>query len=91
MPRTKVDITGFQYRKFNDFVRGELKRRRLSQGKLAEYLNMERASLTYRLSGDTEWKFKEVLETLEFFDVGLDEIIDKRRKSKNGKNDTITD
>ena len=74
MPRTNVDRPKTQYRRFNDFVRGELKRRHQSQDKLAEYLNMSRPSLSYRLLGEVEWTFLEVLKTLEYFGIEISEI-----------------
>ncbi len=75
MPRTNVDKPKTQYRQFNDFVRGELRRRHQSQDKLAQYLNMSRPSLTYRLLGEVEWTFLEVLNTLEFFGIEINEIL----------------
>ena len=75
MPRTKVDIPKTLYRKFNDWVRGELKRRHQTQNSLAEYLNISRSSLTLRLLGQVEWSFLEVLNTMEYFGVDIAEIL----------------
>ncbi len=74
MPRTLVDKTQYRYSRFNDFVRGELKRRHQNQDMLADYLNMSRPSLTYRLLGEVEWTFREVLNTLEYFGIDTSEI-----------------
>ena len=74
MPRTKVDLTGYKYRRFNDYVRGELKRKHKSQEMLANYLNMKRPSLTLRLLGKVEWTFREVLDTLEYLETEITEI-----------------
>ena len=75
MPRTNVNQCQAQYRRFNDWVRGELKLRHDSQENLAQYLNLNRKSLYKRLSGKVEWTFKEVLNTAEYFGVDIAEII----------------
>ena len=75
MPKTNVNRIAIQYRRFNDWVRGELKYRHMNQAELAEYLNLSRSSLTLRLLGKVEWTFKEVLNTCEFFDRTLEEIL----------------
>lgn len=75
MPRTLVNKTQYRYSRFNDFVRGELKRRHQTLNALADYLNMSQSSLSLRLLGQVEWTFKEVLETLEYFEIDLCEIL----------------
>ena len=75
MPRTLVNKTQYRYSRFNDFVRGELKRRHQNLNTLADYLNMSRPSLSLRLLGEVEWTFKEVLNTLEYLEVDINEII----------------
>ena len=74
MPRTLVNKTQYKYSRFNDFVRGELKRRHQNLNALADYLNMSRSSLSLRLLGQVEWTFKEVLNTLEYLEVDIKEI-----------------
>ena len=69
MPRTLVDKTSYMISRFNDFVRGELSRQKLSQQNLADYLGMSRSSVTLRLNGEVKWTIEEVLETLEFLGV----------------------
>ena len=68
MPRTYVDKTSYMISRFNDYVRGELKRTRKSQQVLADYLGMSRSSLTLRLLGEVKWTMEEVLDTFEFFE-----------------------
>ena len=63
----KINKADIQYNRFNDYVRGELKRRKLNQEDLAEYLNMDRTALSHRLCDKTPWMFKEVLYVFEFF------------------------
>ena len=63
----KINKADIQYNRFNDYVRGELKRRKLKQEDLAEYLNMERTALSHRLCNVTPWTFKEALYVCDFF------------------------
>ena len=68
MPRTMVDKTSYMISRFNDYVRGELKRRRKPQQALADYLGISRPSLSLRLLGEVKWTMEEVLETFEFLE-----------------------
>lgn len=78
MVRATCDITGTQIRRFNDFVRGELKRRHLTQESLADFLNVTRSTLSYRLNGTCNWYFEDVLNTCQFFGVSLSDILEGR-------------
>ena len=73
--RATIDTVGTKYRRFNDHVRGELKRRKIHQEVLADYLGVTRATLTYSLNGQIEWYLKDALKTAEFFEVGIEEIM----------------
>lgn len=64
-----------EYQRFNDFLRGELKRRKISQDKAANYLNLSRVSFVKRLSGSVEWSFKEVLEMMDFLEMSITEVL----------------
>ena len=68
MPRTRVDKTSYLISRFNDFVRGELKRLKKPQKALADYLGISRPSLSLRLLGEVKWTMEEVLETFEFLE-----------------------
>ena len=72
MPRTKVDIIGYRYRQINDFIRGELRRQKIPQIKLAEYLGISQAALSLRLNGTNEWPLRDFLETMEFLKQPLE-------------------
>ena len=74
MPKI-IRKTTKEYQQFNDFLRGELKRRKISQDKAARYLNLSRVSFVKRLSGATEWSFMEVLEMMEFLDLKITEVL----------------
>lgn len=69
MPRTNIDIVSIQYRKFNDFVRGELARQNYTQLDLAELLGLDRSSISLKLNGKVEWSLRESLKTLEFLNA----------------------
>ena len=75
MVRANCDITGTQIKRFNDFIRGELKRRNLKMDALADYLGMTRSNLSYLLNGKVQWLFKNVLNVCQFFDKPIEEII----------------
>ncbi len=58
-----------EYRKLNDFIRGEMKRKKISQIKLAESLNLSQVAISNRLKGETEWGLKEVISLFEVLGV----------------------
>lgn len=74
MPRSYVENAERLYRKFNDFVRGELKRRSIKQEELAMYLNVSRSTLSYRLSGRIEWNLKDAFRTMDFLQCDFKDI-----------------
>lgn len=74
MPKTNTDQVTVRYRRFNNFVRGELRARHLKHEDLANYLGIERSTLTARLLGRIEWSLRDALRVLEFFGCGFDEI-----------------
>jgi transcriptional regulator with XRE-family HTH domain len=74
MPRTNVNRVKTKYRRFNDWLRGEMKRRKVRQAELAEYLNIEQATLSKRMNGEIEWLFVDVLEVLEYFNASFEEV-----------------
>lgn len=67
MARQTCDTIGTEIRRFNDYVRGELKRRHLNQEALADYLGISRSTLSYRLSGQIEWSYRDYLKVKEYF------------------------
>ena len=75
MPRTNVNPVETKYRKFNDWLRGELSRRKMKQKELAEYLGIEQPTLSCRLNGTIKWDFWDVLEVLDLFETSLEEIL----------------
>lgn len=75
MARTNVNGIAKKLRYFNDYVRGELRRKHHSQEDLAIYLNVSQGIISMRLRGLSPWPLEDALETCEFLDVKLEEII----------------
>lgn len=74
MPRTNVNRVATKYRRFNDWLRGELKEQHKTQKELADYLNIEQSTLSKRMNGLIEWPFMDVLEVLEFLNASFDVV-----------------
>lgn len=74
MPRLKLNPVDLKYQKFNDYVKGELRRQGKSQEQLADYLFVTATCISYRLNGKVEWFFRDVLRTCEFLDIDVTEI-----------------
>ena len=75
MPRTTIDQVGNKYRRFNDWLRGEMRVKRVTQDKLAEYLGCDRRTISRRLTGHIEWSFRDVLEVAEYFEADMSKIL----------------
>lgn len=75
MPRTNVDRVATKYRRFNDWIRGELREQHKTQTMLAEYLGIEQSTLSKRMNGDIEWMFRDVLKVLEYFNASFDVLL----------------
>lgn len=74
MVRATCDTIGTQIRRFNDFVRGELKRRHIGQQTLADYLGVSRSTLSYRLNGQIEWSLRDAFSVMEFLEASFKEL-----------------
>ena len=66
MARRTVDTTGTKVRRFNDWLRGEMRRQKKNQEELAYYIGIDRSGLSLRMNGKRAWKLKEYFDTLEF-------------------------
>lgn len=81
MSRGEISTVNNNYRDFNDFLKLELKRQHVSQQKLSEWLNFNsRQALVDRLSGATEWKFRETLEVCDLLEVDPADIFRIRQR-----------
>ena len=68
----KTNKISQDYRKLNDFIRGELRRQHISQSSLAYTLNLSQVGISKRLSGKTDWSVWELLNTFEVLGVAFD-------------------
>jgi transcriptional regulator with XRE-family HTH domain len=74
MPRTNVNRVKNQYRRFNDWLRWEMKHKKVRQAELAEYLNISQATLSKRMNGEIQWLLEDALEVLEYFNASFEEV-----------------
>lgn len=74
MPRTNVNRVKIKYRRFNDWLRGEMSEQKVKQAELAEYLNIEQPTLSKRMNGEIQWPFMDVLEVMDYFDASFEEV-----------------
>jgi len=68
----KFNRTQKEYRALNDFLRGELKRQKISQSDLGYRLNLSHVAISKRLSGQTEWTVWELINVFEILNVEFD-------------------
>lgn len=69
MPRTNVDQVATEYRRLNDWIRGERKEQKVNQGEMAEYLGISQSQYSKRENGEVDWSLKEWLKALEYLKV----------------------
>ena len=65
----KQDTVSIKYRRANDFIRGELRRKKISQSTVANWLNIPQPSVSARLRGDYEWTFREIISIYELLEI----------------------
>ena len=49
--------------------------RKVRQAELAEYLNIEQATLSKRMNGEIQWLFEDVLEVMDYFNASFEEVL----------------
>ena len=67
MGRRTVEDTATKVRRFNDGIRGELKRQKKNQTELAYYIGTDQSGLSLRMNEKRTWTLKEYFNVLEFF------------------------
>ena len=78
--KMKFNKVSQDYRQLNDFIRGEMRRKKISQSSLAYTLNISQVGISKRLSGNTDWTLWEILNV---FDVlGVDFEYQERNKNE---------
>lgn len=77
----KFNRTDVKYKRITDFIRGEMKRRKISQKEVAEWLNIPQGGVSKRLNGEVEWSLREIISLSELLEIG-----EKSWKSEVGLN-----
>jgi len=68
----KFNTVDRKYKKLNDFIRGEMRRKKISQEDMAYRLNLSQASVSQKLNEVTEWSMREVIDVFEI--LGVDDV-----------------
>ena len=68
----KFNKVSKDYRQLNDFLRGELKRQKISQSELAYSLNQTQANISLKLSGKTDWSLWEIMNVFEILGISFE-------------------
>ena len=68
----KFNKTSQEYKQLNDYVRGEMKRQKISQGDIAYELNLDQSVISRKLSGETDWTLWEMFNVFELLGVYFD-------------------
>ena len=58
-----------KYLQFNDYLRGEMRRRKISQKQAATWLNLTQASVSMKLTGKVEWTMREIISLYELMEI----------------------
>lgn len=65
----KINSAETKYRQLNDFIRGEMRRKKIKQETVAKKLHIPRSSVSKRLSGDVDWLAKEIIVVFDLLGV----------------------
>ena len=60
--------------RINDFIRGELKRRKLSQEELSFRLGLTQTGISKRLAGNVDWTLGELILLCEVLEIQLGDL-----------------
>lgn len=75
MPRVNLDRPTTQYRRFNDWLRGERRARKVRQSEIADYLGISQQAYSQKETSVSKWDFMEVLKIMDFFGESLEGIL----------------
>ena len=65
----KQNSTDKKYNQLNDHIRGEMIRRNISQGEVANWLNLTQGCVSQKLCGKVEWTAREVISVHELLGI----------------------
>lgn len=68
----KFNKTSQDYNQLNDFIRGEMRRKKVNQNALAYSLCISQSGISDRLSGKTDWTMWEIMNVFEILGVKFD-------------------
>lgn len=67
----KFNKVSRDYNQLNDYLRGELRRKKISQEALAYSLNISSVSVSNKLSGKKDWTVWELLNIFELLEISF--------------------
>lgn len=65
----KFESVNRKYNKLNDFIRGEMKRKKINQKTAANWLNIQQSCISSRLNGESEWTAREIISVFELLEI----------------------
>ena len=65
----KFNSSDKTYKQFNNWLRGELKERKIKQEDVAYRLNLQQGSISQKLNGKVEWTLREVIIIYEMLEI----------------------
>ena len=65
----KFNTVDRKYEKLNDFIRGEMRRKKIKQEDVAYRLNLQQASISQKLNGKVEWTLREIIIVYEMLGI----------------------
>lgn len=65
----KFNASDRTYKQLNDFIRGELKRKKIKQEDVAYRLNLQQGSISQKLNGKVEWTLREIIIVYEMLGI----------------------
>ena len=65
----KFNTADRTYKQLNDFIRGEMKRKKIKQEDVAYRLNLQQATISQKLNGKVEWTLREIIIVYEMLEI----------------------
>lgn len=67
-----INSSDKKYHQMNDFIRGEMRRKKITQKTVADRLNIDQSQIARRLSGEVEWLAREIIIVYELLGIEKD-------------------
>lgn len=74
MPKVNYDKATKLHDRFNDTVRGAMRREKVTQTELAEYLGLTYSSISLRLGEKMDWRLLEVFKVMEYLELKGEDV-----------------